>query len=182
MLVKDLMSSPVVCCTPWDTARSAARLMKAHEIGAVVVVGDISDPLLEGIVTDRDLCCGVIASGKSLDTVQIADLMTPVPVTCLAEDSMNDCIDLMQAGQFRRIPVVNDRGRCIGIVALADIALHAPTAKIAETVKAISQPAILDEPIHIEKEYFYCGQTHELDEILLLNRRRELAKRFEVVK
>lgn len=154
--------------------------MKVHEVGAVVVVVDTSDPLLEGIVTDRDLCCGVVASGKNSEAVEIADLMTPVPVTCRPEDSINDCEDLMQSGQVRRIPVVNDRGRCIGIVAQADIALHAPIAQIADTVKAISKPAELHEQFHFQKDYFYCGQTHEMDEILLLNRRRELAKRCEV--
>ena len=64
MLVKDLMTSSLVCCTPWDTARAAARLMKAHGVGAIAVVADPLDPLLEGIVTDRDLCCGVVAAGN----------------------------------------------------------------------------------------------------------------------
>ena len=76
MLVKDLMTSAVVCCTPWDTAETAASLMKAHGVGAIAVVADPSDPLLEGIVTDRDLCCGVVAAGKNADAVQVADLMT----------------------------------------------------------------------------------------------------------
>ena len=181
MLVKDLMTSAVVCCTPWDTAQTAASLMKAHGVGAIPVVADPSDPLLEGIVTDRDLCCGVVAAGKNADAVQVADLMTAIPVTCGPEDTLEECEELMQESQVRRIPVVNNRGRCIGIVAQADIALHAPAAQVASTIKEISKPAKPRQEMHFEKDYFYCGQPHELDQILLLNRRRELTHRHEVL-
>jgi CBS domain-containing protein len=181
MLVKDLMTSAVVWCTPWDTAQRAATLMKAHGVGAIVVVADPSDPLLEGIVTDRDLCCGVVAAGKKADAVQVADLMTRIPVTCGPEDTLEECEELMQEGQVRRIPVVNNRGRCVGIVAQADIALHAPASQVASTIKEISKPAKPRREMHFEKGYFYCGQPHELDQILLLNRRRELTHRHEVL-
>jgi len=76
-------------------------------------------------------------------------------------------------------PVVNNRGRCIGIVAQADIALYAPTAQFASTIVEISKPARSRQDMHFQKDYFYCGQLHELDEILLLNRRRELTRRHE---
>jgi CBS domain-containing protein len=181
MLVKDLMTSAVVWCTPWDTAQRAATLMKAHAVGAIAVVADPSDPLLEGIVTDRDLCCGVVAAGKNADAVQVADLMTRIPVTCGPEDTLEECEELMQEGQVRRIPVVNNRGRCIGIVAQADIALHAPASQVASTIKEISKPAKPRREMHFEKGYFYCGQPHEQDQILLLNRRRELTHRHEVL-
>ena len=181
MLVKDLMTSAVVWCTPWDTAQRAATLMKAHGVGAIAVVADPSDPLLEGIVTDRDLCCGVVAAGKKADAVQVADLMTRIPVTCGPEDTLEECEELMQEYQVRRIPVVNNRGRCVGIVAQADIALHAPASQVASTIKEISKPAKPRREMHFGKGYFYCGQPHELDQILLLNRRRELTHRHEVL-
>jgi CBS domain-containing protein len=181
MLVQDLMTRVLVCCTPWDTGETAASLMKAHGVGAILVVADPSDPLLEGIVTDRDLCCGVVAAGKDADAVEVADLMTVIPVTCAPEDTLEECGELMQEGQIRRIPVVNNRGRCIGIVAQADIALHAPAAQAAKTIKEISKSAKPRQEIHFEKGYFYCGQPHEQDQILLLNRRRELTHRHKVL-
>ena len=181
MLVKDLMTRVVVCCTPWDTAQAAASLMKAHRVGAIVVLADLSDPLLEGIVTDRDLCCGVVAAGKNADAVRVADLMTRIPVTCGPEVTLDECLELMQENQVRRIPVVNNRGRCIGVVAQADIGLHAPAAQVAKTINEISKPAKPHQEMHFEKGYFYCGQPHEQDQILLLNRRRELAHRHEVL-
>jgi len=179
MLVKDIMTSAVVCCTPWDTAQTAASLMKAHGIGAVLVIADPSDPLFEGIVTDRDLCCGVVVSGKNANAIQVADLMSAIPVTCGPGDTLEECEELMQGNQIRRIPVVNYWGRCIGIAAQADIALHAPAAQVARTIKEISKPARSRQEMHFQKDYFYCGQSHELDEILLLNRRRELTRRHE---
>ena len=181
MFVKDLMTGAVVCCTPWDTAQKAASLMKAYGVGAIAVVADTLDPLLEGIVTDRDLCCGVVAAGKNADAVQVADLMTRIPVTCGPEYTLDECLELMQENQLRRIPVVNNRGRCIGIVAQADIALHAPAAQVAKTINEISKPAKPHQEMHFEKGYYYCGQPHEQDQILLLNRRRELTHRHEVL-
>ena len=107
--------------------------------------------------------------------------MTAIPVTCVPDAPLEECEELMQENQLRRIPVVNNRGRCIGIVAQADIALHAPATQVATTIKEISKPAKTRQEMHFEKGYFYCGQPHELDQILLLNRRRELAHRHEVL-
>ncbi|MGA7794122.1 MAG: CBS domain-containing protein [Candidatus Acidiferrales bacterium] len=181
MLVEDLMTSAVVCCTPWDTAQAAASLMKEHGVGAIVVVADPSDPLVEGIVTDRDVCCGLVASGKNADAIQVVDLMTRIPVTCTPHDTLEECEELMQEGQVRRIPVVNNQGRCIGIVAQADIALHAPASQVASTIKEISKLAKPRREMYFEKGFFYCGQPHEEDQILLLNRRRKLTHRHEVL-
>jgi CBS domain-containing protein len=180
MLIRNVMSKTVVCCTPWDTARTAADLMTRHGVGAIPVVSDRSDPLLEGIVTDRDLCCSVIARAKSADAIEIAELMTRVPVTCSADDTLEFCEELMQKNQVRRIPVVDKRGRCVGIVSQADMALRAPEAQIAKTIGEISKPLKRLQPLHFEKDCFYCGQMHEMDQILLLNRRRELDSTNEV--
>jgi len=184
MFVRELMTTPVFCCTPSDEAPAAATLMKKHGIGAIPVVSDLSDPLLEGIVTDRDLCCGVVAAARNADAVRIGELMTPVPVTCEPEDTLEQCEDLMQENQVRRIPVVDKRGRCVGIVTQADLALCAPAMQVAKTLKEMSTPSKPSECVHIEKKkkVFYCGQLHEQDEILLLNRRRELRREVEVLR
>jgi CBS domain-containing protein len=177
MSVSQSMSRPVICCTPWDTAETAANLMKTHGVGAIPVVLDTADPLLEGIITDRDLCCGVIAGTKKADTAKVSELMTRIPVTCEPDDTLEFCAELMQENQVRRIPVVDKRGRCVGIVTQADLALHASASQVAKTLAEISQPSKGVPPLHLEKEDFYCGQPHEMDEILLLNRRRERLRR-----
>lgn len=181
MLVKNLMTEPVVACTPWDTAETAAALMKTHSIGAIPVVSDILDPLLEGIVTDRDLCIAVIAEAASSKRVAAADAMTRVPVTCLPETSLEECLALMRNAQVRRIPVVNLRGRCVGIVALADIARHASPSEIARTLREITGAPRPAAARRLDENYFYCGQLHESDEITLLERRRNQAAFEEVL-
>lgn len=182
MLVRELMTSGVICCTLSDTARTAATLMKKHGVGAIPVVSGLSDPLLEGIVTDRDLCCRVVAEAKNPDTVNISEIMTPIPVTCELEFTLEDCEELMRQNQVRRIPVVNKRGRCVGMVSQADVALSAPLAQAGEMLLEISRPGKPQASFHLEKDHFYCGQLHEQDEVMLLNRRRELHREVEVVR
>ena len=139
MLVKDVMSKKVIFCTPSDTAQAAARTMKLHRVGALPVVSDFVNAKLEGIVTDRDLCCSVIAEAKLAEKTKIADVMTRNPVTCAPENTLEDCEALMQDHQIWRIPVVDNQGRCIGIITQADIALHAPEGIIAEILAEISK-------------------------------------------
>ena len=176
------MTRDVISCTPWDTARTAAHLMKEHGIGALPVVSDSSDPLVEGIVTDRDLCCGVVADEKNADATSICEVMTPIPVTCQPDSTVEGCEELMQENQVRRIPVVDKRGRCVGMVSQADVALHAPAGEVARTMSEISKSAKPSQNFHFDKDLFYCGQLHEQDEILLLNRRRELRREVEAVR
>jgi CBS domain-containing protein len=182
MLVRELMTDEVVCCTPWDMARAAVSLMKKQGVGAIPVVSALSDPLLEGIVSDRDLCCGVVADAKNADAIKISELMTPVPVMCEPEYSVEECGELMQESKVRRIPVVDKRGRCVGMVSQADAALYAPAAQIAKILKELSKPSKPQQNIHLEKDHCYCGQLHEQNEFLLLNRRRELRKEVEAVR
>jgi len=103
-------------------------------------------------------------------------------VTCEPDYSIEECEELMQENQVRRMPVVDKRGRCVGMVTQADLALHAPVEQVAKTVREISKPSRPRQNIHFEKGYFYNGLLHEEDEILLLNRRRELHREVEVVR
>lgn len=130
MLVKEVMSKEIAFCIPSDTAQAAARTMKTRRFGALPVVSDAENRKLEGIVTGRDLCCGVIAEVKLAETTKIADVMTSNPVTCAPESTLDDCEKLMQVHQFRRLPVVDLQGRCVGMIAQADVALARTFAEI----------------------------------------------------
>ncbi len=68
------------------------------------------------------------------------------------------------------IPVVDKRGRCVTTVSQADVALYAPPAQAGKLLSEISKPLKPQENVHLERGYFFCGQFHEQDEILLLNR------------
>ena len=180
MRVSELMTAETVCCLPGETAHYAASLMKQHGVGAILVVSSLSDPLLEGIITDRDLCCGVVAEATDANAAQILELMTRVPVTCLPDDSIEDCEQRMQENQVHRIPVANELGRCLGIVTQADLALHLPASRVGETVKEISKASAPGMSLHFEKDHFYCGQLHDEEQITLLNRRRAMHREAEV--
>jgi CBS domain-containing protein len=143
MLVKEVISKNIFFCTPSDTAQTAARTMEANGVGALPVVSDSVDRKLEGIITDRDLCCGVVATAKLAEAAKIADLMTRNPITCEPENTLEDCEELMQKHQIRRLPVIDKEARCIGMIAQADIALHAPAAKAGRTLAEISKPAMV---------------------------------------
>jgi CBS domain-containing protein len=141
MLVQKIMTKRVVCCTADDSAQSVARLMSLRNVGAIPVIADERSRRLIGIVTDRDLCCRVLALGKSPNSVRIRDVMTRRPFTVTPEATLAKCEKLMQKNRVRRIPVVDENGRCVGIVAQADLARWAKTAELAKTVAVISQPA-----------------------------------------
>ena len=140
MLIKDAMSKKVVSCASSDTAQEAARIMKAQGVGALPVVSNLASAQIEGIVTDRDLCCSVVAEARLAETTRIADVMTRNLVTCAPENTLEDCERLMQEHKIRRIPVVDDEGRCVGIVTQTDIAAYASVAEIAKTLGEISKP------------------------------------------
>jgi CBS domain-containing protein len=139
MLVKEAMSKEIFYCTPSDTAQAAAKTMKISGVGALPVVSDSVNRILEGIVTDRDLCCDVVADAKLAETTKIADVMTRKPITCAPENTLDDCEQLMQKHQIRRLPVVDKEGRCIGMIAQADVALNASAAEVAKTLAEISR-------------------------------------------
>ena len=141
MYVRDVMAKKVLSCTPSDTAQEAARIMKTHGVGALPVLSDSGNRMLEGIVTDRDLCLSVVAEARLAETIQISEIMTNSPLTCAPENTLEDCEKLMQEHQVRRLPVVDNQGRCIGMLAQADLALHESAAKVAKTLAAISRPA-----------------------------------------
>ena len=141
MKVRDVMTRNPICCLPTDSAMEAARIMKSRDVGAVPIVADRDSGRLIGIVTDRDLCKAIVAEGDSPQFTLVEKVMRRNPFTCGPEDSVESCERLMQKHQVRRIPVVDKNGRCIGIVAQADVALHAPPAQVAKTLVAVSKPS-----------------------------------------
>ena len=141
MKSREVMSTVLFCCTPDESTEKAAQLMRDHEIGAIPIVNDCSERKLVGIITDRDICLKVVAAGKAASSVQISDVMTRWPITCSPEDPIEVCEDIMRQRQIRRIPVVDAKGVCLGIVAQADIALHDTPEHTGRTLAAVSQHA-----------------------------------------
>ena len=137
---ESLMTNNPVCCLPGDTVVTAAKLMERENIGSIPVIESEQTRKLVGIVTDRDLALKVVAQGYDAKTVQVESVMTRKLVTCQGDDDIQQALDAMSEHQLRRIPVVDNENRILGIIAQADVATRVnEPEKTAEIVKDISQ-------------------------------------------
>jgi CBS domain-containing protein len=142
MRVHQIMTPDPACCTPQSTAQEAAVLMREHDCGSIPVIDNLQTRRLVGTVTDRDLAVRGIANGKGPDT-PVRDLMTNDPISAGTEDEVEVVREVMIAQQVRRVPVVDENGTVVGIVAQADIALEEGAAsdqEVGRIVEAISDP------------------------------------------
>jgi len=139
MKVKEVMSVNASCCTANDTAEYVAKMMCDLNVGSIPVVSDHQSRSLLGIITDRDLCCRVLALGLDGKSTPIEEFVTYNPVICRDGENVENCERLMQEHQVRRIPVVDKDNRVIGIVAQADLALNDKPERVHKTVAEISR-------------------------------------------
>lgn len=139
MKIREIMTPNPVCCTPEDTAQKVAKILRDQNIGSLPVVLDQQSLTLVGIITDRDLCCNIVAEGLDPKTTRIERFITLKPITCRDGENLDNCERLMQEHQVRRIPVVDADGRCIGMVSQADLALKEKAEKVSKTVAEISK-------------------------------------------
>jgi CBS domain-containing protein len=141
MRCEEVMTKNIVCCLLNESVMKAAQKMKISDIGSVPVIENEENRKLVGIISDRDLAIRIVGEGRDSKTVEVKEVMTKNVMTCQAVDDAQRALDLMAANQLRRIPVVDNNNRIIGIIAQADIAtrLNQPE-KTAEVVKDISEP------------------------------------------
>lgn len=117
----------------------AAQLMKNEHVGSIPVIEDQQTRKLVGIVTDRDLAIRIVSEGLDAKSTKVESIMTRNVVTCKAEDDLQTVVDAMSKHQLRRIPVVDDDNKVLGIIAQADVAIHFDhPKKTAAMVKEIS--------------------------------------------
>jgi CBS domain-containing protein len=136
----EVMTKNPVCCLPNDAVIKAAELMKSENIGSIPVIENEQTQKVVGIVTDRDLALKIVAEGRDAKSTNVEAVMTRKVVTCLADDDLQKALDAMAEHQLRRIPVVDNNNKILGIIAQADVATRADQPeKTAEMVKEISQ-------------------------------------------
>ncbi len=145
MQVQDLMTHPAVTCRPSDSLDRAARLMYQNDYGAIPVVYD--DGRLAGIITDRDIAIAAHIRGGSLRSISVSSAMTKDIIACAPDESIRDIEHLMSSKQIRRVPVVDDSDRPMGMLSLNDIARNAISdesqqAEVALTLASICQPGV----------------------------------------
>ena len=118
--VGDIMTRPPSTLDVTASVMDAATLMREGDFGDVVV---LEEGLLCGILTDRDIVVRVLATGDDPSTVRVGDVCSRILTTVAASDGIGDAVRLIRAKAVRRLPVVDDDGKLVGIVSLGDLAL-----------------------------------------------------------
>ncbi len=140
MQVKEIMTTNPACCTPDFGLREIAQMMVEHDCGCIPVVENQQTRKPIGTVTDRDITIRAFTTGRNPLELKASDVMTTGITTVSPETSIQECADVMEDKKIRRVIVVDENGRCRGIVAQADIAEYGqdPTL-ISELVHEISE-------------------------------------------
>ena len=136
----EVMTKDPVCCLPDDSVAKAAEMMKSENIGSIPVIENEQSRKLVGIVTDRDLALKIVAGALDAKSTKVETVMTRKVEICLADDDLQKALDVMAEHQLRRIPVMDNDNKIVGIIAQADVATRVyEPEKTAEMVKEISQ-------------------------------------------
>ena len=104
------------CCTPKDTAAHAARAMRASGCGCAPVVEDTEHLKLVGVVTERDVCCGVAADDRRASEVSVREIMHPASACCGADEPVDTARRTLHEHGATSLPVVDKSGGCCGTV------------------------------------------------------------------
>ncbi|MFP4519530.1 MAG: CBS domain-containing protein [Oceanicaulis sp.] len=133
MQIKDVMTPNAVVTTPDARCCDAAKLMREHDIGALPVH---RDEQLVGMVTDRDICCEVVAREQPPQT-PVEHAMSDRVLYCRESDDTTEIAKNMAENAVRRLPVVDDDKRLVGMVALTDIAEKADERAAGDSLAKI---------------------------------------------
>ena len=139
MNVREIMTESPACCTADTPLREVAQMMVQNDCGCIPVVENEDSKKPIGMITDRDITTRVVAEGKNPKDLTAKDAMTSEVVSVTPDTSIEDCCNLMEERQIRRIAVVDNSGSCCGMIAQADIANNASESKTAEVVQEVSR-------------------------------------------
>ena len=125
------------CCTPETPLEDVAKLMVQHDCGEIPVI-DPAEQVI-GVVTDRDIVCRVVAQGKNPLAYTAEICMSDPVVTVQDAAPLAEVLSTMEKHQIRRVPVVDERGSCVGMIAQADLAWTGGAREVAELVREVSR-------------------------------------------
>lgn len=135
MKVKEMMHKGVEWVSPDTSVATLAKKMLQHDVGALPV-GE-NDRLI-GMVTDRDIAMRGVARGKDISKLTAKDIMTKNVIWCRDSERVDDAARLMETKRIRRLPVIDDHKRMVGMLSLGDISHAASQRLSAEVTKAVS--------------------------------------------
>ena len=136
---REVMTPDPACCTPHTTLDEVAKLMAQNDCGEIPVID--TDDQIVGVVTDRDIVCRVVAEGKNPIAYTAETCMSGPVVTVRIDAALVDVVAAMEKHQIRRVPVVDDRDSCVGIISQADVSWAGEPREVAELVRVVSRVA-----------------------------------------
>jgi CBS domain-containing protein len=134
--VREVMTDRPRCVTLETPISEVAELMESEDIGSLPV---LDGEQLAGMVTDRDIVVRAIAKGKDPRGMPVREVASREPVTVYAEDDLSSALKKMASEQVRRLPVVDDDNRLIGVLSQADVAIEAKEKSVGEMVEEITK-------------------------------------------
>jgi CBS domain-containing protein len=149
MRVQDLMSHPAITCNVNDDLNVPAKLMWDHDCGVILVVRE--DGKLAGVITDRDICMAAYTQGRSLDQILVNSVMAMHIISAHPDQKLGEVERLMTEYQVRRIPVVDENNRPVGVLSLNDLALESVepdtrmkdgVSRVAHMLAAVCRPRV----------------------------------------
>jgi CBS domain-containing protein len=139
----EVMTKTPFCCLATDAVSKVAQQMKKENVGSIPVIESSQTKKLIGIVTDRALALQIVADEREVKSTMVVDVMTRKVVTCRFDDDIQKAVEKMANHQLRRIPVVDNDHKIIGIISQADVATRVNQAEgTVKMVKEISQPTV----------------------------------------
>lgn len=133
--IKDTMTSNPCSIDADKPVSYAAKMMRDEDVGlAPIVEGD----RLVGTLTDRDIATRVVAEGRDPESTMVREVASSDVVTVNPDQGLDEALRLMAEHQVRRLPVVEQNGRLLGVLAQADVAEHADPSDIGRMVEEIS--------------------------------------------
>jgi CBS domain-containing protein len=135
MKVREAMHKGVQWVDPETKVSELAKTMREHDIGALPV--GKNDRLI-GMVTDRDIVCRGFANGKHADALTARDVMSKGIVFCRDDEELDDAMHIMEQKQIRRLPVLNDKKRMVGMLSLGDVSHSSARELSGEVLQAVS--------------------------------------------
>jgi CBS domain-containing protein len=134
--VREVMTSKLCSIDVDKPVAYAAKMMRDEDVGmAPIVEGD----RLVGVLTDRDIAVRVVAEGRDPEQVKVTEVASSDLVTLDPQQNLDEALRLMARHQVRRLPVVEEDGRLVGVVAQADVAQQADEQRTGEVVEQISR-------------------------------------------
>ena len=134
--IRELMTENPRTIEPSQPVQEAARIMRDEDAGVVPIV---EGERLVGVITDRDIAIRVVAEGKDAQQTSVRDAASTNLVTIDPQQNLDEALRLMAKHQVRRLPVVEEDGRLVGVVAQADVARHTDDQRTGELVEEISK-------------------------------------------